>query len=133
VPLRLAAPLALLTLAAVLLAGCGDSSTETGSSRTETMTQVAPNRAPVGASAKSCDAYSTDAEFLRATGIPCDQARQVMSGWRHERSCSLPRGASRNSCLTRSYRCLGTRTDRGVAVSCSRQGQSIAFTARQRG
>jgi hypothetical protein len=117
VPLRLAAPLAVVILAAVLLAGCGDSS----------------DHAPIGASAKACDAYSTDAESLRATGIPCDQARQVMYGWQRENSCAVPASASRNSCLTRSYRCQATRTDRGVAVSCSRQGQSIAFTARQRG
>jgi hypothetical protein len=107
----------------VLLAGCGDSSSEE--------TGVAP-KAPVGAGAKSCDAYATDAESLRATGIPCGQARQAMYGWQRERSCSLPSGASRGSCLTRSYRCQAARTDRGLAVSCARAGQSIAFIAKRR-
>lgn len=87
--------------------------------------------APIGASARSCDAYSTDAGALRATGISCGQARQVMYGWQREPSCATPAGASRSSCLTRSYRCQATRTDRGLAVSCSRKGQSIAFIARR--
>lgn len=130
-PLRLATPLAVVLLAAVLLAGCGDSSTETGSSRTGTVTRSAPERAPVGASAKSCDSYASDTEALRATNIPCDQARQVMYGWQRERPCSLPGGASRGSCLTRSYRCQAARTDRGLTVSCSRAGESIAFVVRR--
>ncbi len=131
-PRRLA-PLALLALAVALPAGCGDASSEEestpGGSR---QTETAPARtAPVGALAKSCDAYSADAGALRATGIPCDQARRVMYGWQRERSCSLPAGPSRGSCLARSYHCLATRTDRGVAVSCARAGQSIAFRARR--
>jgi hypothetical protein len=133
--MRLAAPL-VVALTTALLAGCGSSSIETGGSRTGTVTaevQIGPGDAgaPVGASATSCETGARGAEALRATGISCGQARQVLSGWQRERSCSLPSGASRGSCLTRSYRCLGARTDRGVAVSCSRQGQSIAFLARR--
>lgn len=118
------------------MAGCGDSSIETDGSRTGTVTSVVPtpgkenSRPAIGASARSCDAYSTDVGALRATRISCSQARQVMYGWQRERSCAAPAGASRNSCLTRSYRCLATRTDRGLAVSCARKGQSIAFLAR---
>jgi hypothetical protein len=122
VPVRLAAPLAVFALAA-LLAGCGGSSSP-DATRTST--------APAGAAAKSCDTDAVDARSLRATGISCGQARQVMSGWQRERSCARPSAASRTSCLTRSYRCLGARTDRGIAVSCSRPGQSIAFLARRR-
>jgi hypothetical protein len=122
--MRLAVPAAVLALvAAVLVAGCGGSSSQEGSTATAPI-------APIGAAAKSCEAFATDVEALRATAIPCDQARQVMYGWQREGSCSLPSGASRNSCLTRSYRCLGTRTDRGVAVSCSRAGESIAFVVK---
>jgi hypothetical protein len=122
VPLRLAAPLAIVALAAVLVGGCGGSSSDRGS--------TSPS-APLGATAKSCDTHAVDAEGLRASGISCSQARQVMYGWQRESSCSSPAGASRTSCLTRSYRCLGTHTARGLAVSCSRAGQSIAFIARR--
>lgn len=89
-----------------------------------------PGIGPIGASAKSCDAYTADAEVLHATGIACDQARQVLYGWQRQPSCALPGGASRGSCLTRSYRCQSVRTARGLAISCSRQGQSIAFIAK---
>jgi hypothetical protein len=138
--MRLAAPLLVFALAAALPAGCGSSSEESGGTRIGTATSTVPgpggkgpssSKAPVGASARSCDAHSADAEALRATGIPCDQARQVMYGWQRQRACSSPAGASRSSCLTRSYRCLATRTDRGLAVSCSRQGRSIAFLGRR--
>jgi hypothetical protein len=122
VPLRLAAPLAIVALAAVLASGCGGSPSGRGST----------SGAPVGAAAKSCDTHAVDVESLRATGISCSQARQVMHGWQRERTCSPRSGASRTSCLTRSYRCLGTRTDRGAAVGCARQGESIAFIARRR-
>jgi hypothetical protein len=138
---RLVAPLAIVVVAAILVAGCGDSSTRTDGSRTGTVTGVVPvpehkggstSKAPIGAAAKSCDSYAGDAEALRATGIPCEQARQVMYGWQREPSCSTPAGASRGSCLTRSYHCQAARTDRGLVVSCSRVGQSIAFVAKRR-
>jgi hypothetical protein len=136
---RVAAPLIAAALLAALAAGCGDSSIETDGSRTGTVTSVVPipdkgksnSGAPIGASARSCDAYSTDAGTLRATGISCGQARQVMYDWQRERSCATPSDASRGSCLTRSYRCQATRTDRGLAVSCSGPGQSIAFLAKR--
>jgi hypothetical protein len=133
VPVRLAL-LAVAALALALPAGCGDSpSEESSTSGGPTRTEEAPTPgAPVGAAAKSCEAHSTDTESLRATEIPCDRARQVMYGWQREPSCSLPPGASRGSCLTRSHRCLATRADRGIAVSCARAGQSIAFISARR-
>jgi hypothetical protein len=132
VPNRLA-PLAVLALAIALLGGCGDSSSdESDGSRARTVQQKQGEaRAPVGAVANSCDTHMVDVEALRATGLPCDRARQVMYGWQRERSCSAPAGASRTSCLTGSYRCLGAHTDRGIAVSCARRGQSIAFIAKR--
>ncbi|HKA66626.1 MAG TPA: hypothetical protein VKG03_01840 [Solirubrobacterales bacterium] len=137
--MRLAAPLAIVALAAALLAGCGGSSSNGGSTsgggstRTESKASAPANNstAPVGAAAKSCDTHAVDARALRATGIPCGQARQVMYGWQRDSACSKPAGASRVSCTTRSYRCLGARTDRGIAVSCSRAGESIAFIAKR--
>jgi hypothetical protein len=137
VPLRLVAPLAVIVFAAAALAvGCGDTSIETDGSRTGTVTSVAPlpqrsSKAPPGASAKSCDSYAADAGGLRATGIGCDQARQVMYRWQRERSCALPSGASRGGCRTSSYRCQAVRTDRGTAVACARPGRSIAFVAKR--
>jgi hypothetical protein len=81
--------------------------------------------------AQSCDSYADDAQALRATAIGCDRARQAMNSWQREPSCALPAGASRGSCLTRSYRCQSVRVDRGIAVSCARPGESVAFIARR--
>jgi hypothetical protein len=134
--MRLAVPLAIVAFAAALVAGCGGTSDQgsTSGGSTQGNTQAPPGSssgAPVGAAAKNCDSGAVDAEGLRATGIPCNQARQVMYGWQRERSCSSPAGTSRSSCLTRSYHCQAARTDRGLAVSCSRPGESIAFIAKR--
>jgi hypothetical protein len=120
VPIRLVAILVAVALAAIL-AGCGDSSSPD---------QSTGSKAPAGASATSCDTHATEVESLRATEISCDQARQVMYGWQREPTCAVPAGASRGSCLTRSYRCQAVRAGRGLAVSCAREGQSIAFLAK---
>jgi hypothetical protein len=141
--MRLAIPIAIVALAAALLSGCGGSSSSKEGTRVLTsrlQTRLQPPgkgaqanspAAPVGASARSCDNGAVDANGLRAVGVSCGRARQVMFGWRRDRSCARPSGASRTSCSTGSYRCLGARTDRGVAVSCSRPGESVAFVARR--
>jgi len=136
--MRLAIPIATAVLAALLLAGCGGSSSSSTGGSTQTGTGAPPQAsgagapsAPIGASARSCDTGAVDATELRAAGIPCGQARQVMYGWQREPSCAPPPGASRSSCLTRSYRCLGARTDRGLAVSCARPGESVAFVVKR--
>jgi hypothetical protein len=136
VPLRLAASLVAVVFAAVLVAGCGGSSSDEGTSggSTQTGTSAPPadtSGAPIGAAAKGCETQAVDAEALRATGVSCALARQVMYGWQQQSSCSSPPGASRVSCTTRSYRCTGTRTDRGTAVSCARPGRSVAFVAKR--
>jgi hypothetical protein len=134
VPPRLVALLAVVALAAVLAAGCSGSSADEGSSTSGASTRAAPptssSGAPVGAAAKSCETQAADAEGLRATGVSCKQARQVMYGWQQRGSCSSPRGASRVSCTTHTYRCTGARTERGTAVSCARPGRSIAFVVK---
>jgi hypothetical protein len=127
--MRLAVALATVVLAAALAAGCGDSSVEPGESRTGTVTSVEPG--PIGASARSCGAQAADVEGLRATGIPCELARRAMYGWQRETSCALATGASRGSCQIRSYRCQAVRAGRGLAVSCARPGQSVAFLAKR--
>jgi hypothetical protein len=124
--MRLAATITIIALASLVLAGCGSGGDGTATDSTQGHTG-----APIGASARACESQAVDAEALRATGISCDRARQVMYGWQRERSCSAPAGASRSSCRTRSYRCLSTRTDRGVAVSCARTGESVAFLAKR--
>jgi hypothetical protein len=122
--MRLAAPLLNIALAATLLAGCGSSDEEgtQGESATE---------APAGASANACDSYAVDAEGLRVTGLSCKQGRQVMFGWQRAEGCGLIGGASRGACSVRSYRCLATRTDRGISVSCAQPGRSVAFVAKR--
>lgn len=129
--MRLAIPIATAVLAALLLAGCGGSSSPSGDSTASTSGAAPKLSAPIGASARNCDTGAVDATELRAAGVPCGQARQVMYGWQREPSCAPPPGASRSSCLTRSYRCLGARTDRGLAVSCARPGESVAFVVKR--
>lgn len=141
--MKLAAPFLVLALAAGLVAGCGGSSDE-GTQGAETTapsrggeSRPAPPRAsgseaPAGATARACDTYAVDAQGLRVTGLSCKQGRQVMFGWQRAEGCGLIGSASRGACTVRSYRCLATRTDRGVSVSCAQPGRSIAFTA-QRG
>jgi hypothetical protein len=133
--MRLATPLAIAVLAAALLAGCGGGSSSSSGGSTQTGS-TAPAKAgasggPIGASARSCDTHAVDAGSLRAVGVSCGEARRVMYGWQRASSCASPSGASRSSCSTGSYRCLGARTDRGVAVSCSRPGRSVAFIAKR--
>ncbi len=132
--MRLAIPLAMLALAAVLLAGCGSSSSPSGGSTQTQSTGAAQggsSTAPPGASAQSCKTGASDAEGLLAVGVSCDRARGVMHGWQRAGSCAPPAGASRSSCTSGPYRCLGARTDRGIAVSCARPGESIGFIAKR--
>ncbi|MGV1047084.1 MAG: hypothetical protein ACOYD4_00975 [Solirubrobacterales bacterium] len=130
--MRLAVPIAIAVLAASL-AGCGGSSPGTGS--TATGSTAAPQggaaTAPAGASAQSCETQAVDAEALRATGASCEEARQVMFAWQRDSGCAGSAGASHAACTVRSYRCIATRADRGLAVSCAGPGRSIAFIAKR--
>ncbi len=141
-PPRLATPLAIALLTA-LVAGCGSTSIEIDESRTGTVegkveigevqyeAEPVPDAgAPAGAAATSCETQAVDAESLRATGVPCEQARQLMFGWQRASACGP--GGARGACSVRSYRCVATRAERGVAVSCARPGQSVAFLATRR-
>ncbi|HEV2790235.1 MAG TPA: hypothetical protein VGV69_02925 [Solirubrobacterales bacterium] len=125
--MRLAAPL-LIAAVLALLAGCGDSSSdETSSGASEASTSTAP----AGASARACPVGDPEVVALRATGAGCAEAREVMSGWRRARECAPQGGASRAGCSLRSYRCQATATGRGWSVSCAKPGRSIAFTVRR--
>jgi len=140
--MRLAAPLLIVALFAALMAGCGSSSDE----GTQSSEATAPSRggesrgspprasgadAPAGASARACDTFAVDTQGLRVTGLSCKQGRQLMFGWQRAEGCGLIDGASRGACSVRSYRCLATETDRGISVSCSQPGRSIAFVAKR--
>jgi hypothetical protein len=130
--MRLAVPIALAIVAAALLAGCGDTSSG-GNSTSGGSTTAPPGggaTAPAGASAANCDAGAVDAGALRATAISCEEARGVLFAWQRASSCAGSPGASHSACTVRTYRCVGTRTDLGLAVSCARPGRSIAFIAK---
>lgn len=139
--MRLAAVLAVALLLAALALGCGSSDGGDGTSSEAPATENAPpardgyggsREAPAGAAVRSCETQAVDAERLRATAVSCGEARQVMFAWQRAEGCGLIGNASRGSCVVRSYRCLSVRTGRGVSVSCTRPGRSIAFLA-QRG
>ena len=129
--MRLAVPITIV-LAAALLGGCGGSSqsnsTDTGSGATP---QGGAATAPAGASAQSCDAGVAETESLRATGISCGEAKAVLLAWQRKSGCAGSQGISHIACTVRSYRCIATRTDRGLSVSCARPGRSVAFTSRR--
>jgi hypothetical protein len=128
--MRLATPLAVLALAAGLLAGCGGSSSEsssTGSSSPGTQTSTAP----AGASVRACPLNIAGTQRLRATGVSCGEAQRVALTWWASAGCTPEPGASHSACTVRGYRCIGTATDRGLAVSCARPGRAVGFTARR--
>ena len=110
----------MILIAAILLAGCGDSSTDstaTTGGKVEYEAEPAPGGgAPAGASAASCETQAVDAEALRATGLPCAQARRVMFAWQRASACELG-DAGRGGCTVGAYRCVATRSERGAAVS----------------
>jgi hypothetical protein len=135
VPARLATSLAIVALATALGAGCGGSSstdsTATTGGEVEYEAEPAPGTGgPAGAAAKRCESEAAGAESLRATGVPCGRARQLMFAWQRAGACDD--GASRGGCTVRSFRCVATEADRGTAVSCSREGVSIAFLVTRR-
>lgn len=120
---------------AVLATGCGssdDSSSETSNASKEPPTATATTpAAPPGASARSCEGTIAGTAQLRVTGIGCDVGRGVAAMWASKPACSSPADASRFSCPVKGYRCLAAAAERGVSVSCSRPGSSIAFVARR--
>ncbi len=129
--MRLAVPIAIVALAA-LVGGCGGSSE---SNSTDTGSGAAPQggaaTAPPGASAQSCNGGLAETESLRATGISCGEAKAVLLAWQRDDGCVGSQGISHIACTVRSYRCIATRTDRGLSVSCARPGRSVAFTSRR--
>jgi hypothetical protein len=128
-------------VAALVLAGCGDSddSTEPGSEPTTQQPTAPPatatqstGGAPIGAQAQSCKTGSVALSELRATGVDCGAARRVMFAWADAGGrCRPEPGGSRSACSIKGYRCLavavGTGSGGGTAVNCAAQGRSISF------
>jgi hypothetical protein len=136
--MRLSTPLAVLALAAGMLTGCGGSSSEstsTGSSSSGVTGSSSPgshtSTAPAGASVRACPLNIAGTQRLRATGVSCGEAQLVALTWWGSAGCTAEPGASHSACSVRSYRCIGTATDRGLAVSCARPGRAVSFTARR--
>jgi hypothetical protein len=124
-----------IALAALVLAGCGSSSDETTAGKaTETTSPAAPKANSSGlhgAFAKSCGAAAGGVAKIRATGISCAKGKKLATEWSAAENCTIPQGASRGSCRVGPTICLSTVSDRGVAVSCARPNQSVAFIARR--
>lgn len=132
----LLATLLIATVLSSLSAGCGSSDDGSGygsrdsSADSKTATATTPD-APPGASARACEGASAGGEELRVTGIGCDVGLRVVTAWAGKPSCSEPSGGSRFACtVDGGYRCLGARTERGIAVSCAHPGASASFIAK---
>lgn len=127
-----APPLALVAIAA-LLAGCGSSSSTGGQSQSgvQPASRAKASTAPIGASARPCRNPVAGVEQLRMAGAGCAVGRAVAIGWSRRPACSAPAVASRHSCTVAGYRCLGTATDAGIAVSCATKGRAISFISRR--
>ncbi|MGB7587082.1 MAG: hypothetical protein WBM00_00060 [Solirubrobacterales bacterium] len=134
--MRLARRLPLpVVLAAILAAGCGSSSgdhsqTTTGTSP-ERISPTTGTSAPPGASTQSCgNTTVAGTSQLRVTGVGCPIGRGVVANWANDASCTAD--VSRPSCtIYHGYRCIGARTETGIAVSCTQPGRSIAFLAKR--
>ncbi len=138
--MRLSVLTALMLCAALLAAGCGGSGDGSGSTAPEggatepggaaesggaPKKATSPN-APAGSKVLDCEGGGA-ATQLRATAVGCDTAREVMAAWDGSEACVLAAGASRDSCSLDGFRCQGTKTDAGVAVSCARPGGDVSF------
>jgi ER-bound oxygenase mpaB/B'/Rubber oxygenase, catalytic domain len=114
-------------------AGCGSSSRTNGQSQSQV--QESPrakiSTAPIGAATRPCRSPTAGVEQLRLTGSGCAVGRIVVTEWRRSPACSTPAGASRHSCTVSGYRCLGTATDAGIAVSCAKEGRAISFISKR--
>ncbi len=118
---------------ALLIAGCGSSSSEQTTGGGETGGGAATiSKAPSGLSEQKCVDKALDPPevVVIGTGTSCAEGRATVSAWTHKLSCSSPSGASRYACSVGKLRCLGTTTDRGTVVNCSRQGRSISFAVK---
>lgn len=124
--------LVVVIVAVFVAVGCG-SSGSSGTGGGHPNATAATPAAPPGASVRPCEEAVAGIGSVRVTGIDCDAGEAVVRVWARKPGCSSPARSSRFSCtVQRGYRCLGAATERGISVSCSRPGSSIAFVARGR-
>jgi hypothetical protein len=123
--LSMATGMLAVALLAILASGCGSSGTDSsGEGSTKTT-------APPGAAVLGCADAPAGVGALRASGVNCATGRDVVAGWTMKSACGAGADASRTSCEVGNYRCLGTTTERGLAVSCARPGRSISFVVKR--
>lgn len=136
--MRTVALLPVVAIALVAIAGCGGSSENTateGASTTET--GLGPpgsgttSTAPSGVRTKTCNDDRLDPPEVVVIGGSCGQGKQTVTGWEAKVACYSPAGASRFACTVGKLRCVGTETERGIAVNCSRPELSISFLSRR--
>ena len=75
-----------------------------------------------------------DSSEETTTSAPAEQGnvkKQVQTAWERNPSCKRPPGASRWACSVGSYRCQGVVVGRGLSISCSKPGESVAFLIRR--
>ncbi|MBS1861586.1 MAG: hypothetical protein JSS68_07715 [Actinobacteria bacterium] len=141
-----ATALAVLLAVALLVAGCGGSGSEESSSTTPAggaaqeggagageggapKKATAPN-APAGSKVVACEVSGGGTMLLRATAIDCGTARTTMRHWQSSGACATSDSGSRSSCSLGGFRCQAVKVDRGVAVSCAKEGADVSFIAK---
>jgi hypothetical protein len=131
--MRTLALLPVVAIALVTVAGCGGSSEGTSSTETGLAPpgSAATSNAPSGVRTKACTDERLNPPEIVVIGGSCDQGRQTVTGWEAKAACYSPAGASRYACTVGKLRCMGTETERGIAVNCSRPQLSISFLSRR--
>jgi hypothetical protein len=130
--MRTAGPLRLVLAALVIamaMTGCGSSgggmsSTGEGSGGPG---EATTSTAPSGIHTTACVDEALEPPEVVVIGASCGEARRTVAAWEAKGSCSSPEGASHSACTIGRLRCIGTSTDRGIAVNCSRPNSSISF------
>jgi hypothetical protein len=136
--MRTVALLPLVAIAVVAVAGCGGSSGGgTSGEETSPATALPPpgsgttSNAPSGIKTKTCADARLDPPEVVVIGGSCAQGKQTVAGWEAKAACYSPAGASRFACTVGKLRCMGTKTERGIAVNCARPQLSISFLSRR--
>ncbi len=126
-PIARILPLALL--AVLLVAGCGSggsSETTSGAETAPAGTSTAPE-APTGVTSRACRNAGRETLLLRVTNVACAKGASIAAVWHSNPKCRPAAGQSRSACSVEGFRCLTTTAGRGLAVTCARPAQSIAF------
>lgn len=128
-------PLALV--AGALIGGCGsDDSSETtapaqsGGETTQAQESTQPSGAPAGATARVCSGGGETVRQLRVTGMDCGRGVAITRGWAAGPACRPSGEQSRSACTVGKFRCFATVVGEGLAVSCGRPEQALAFIAK---